>query len=83
MGRYLRPHQLIVYAGAAIGVLAGSVIWETDPRLLGWIFGLGLGLLGGAFVAAVTSGTALATDGAKRTRREREWLLRGDDADEK
>lgn len=82
MGRYLRPHQLIVYAGAAIGVLVGGMIWQTDPRFLGWVFGLGLGLLGGAFVAAVTSGTGLATGGPRRTRREREWLLRGDE-DEK
>lgn len=82
MRRYLRPHHLIVYAGAAIGILAGGVVWETDPKFLGWIFGLGLGLLGGAFVAAVTSGTALAAGGTRRTRREREWLLRGDEDDE-
>ena len=79
MGRYLKPHHLAVYAGTGVGVLVGGFLWDTEPRFLGWVFGLGLGLLGGAFVAAVTSGTAVAGGSPKRTRREREWLLRGDD----
>lgn len=83
MGRYLKPHHLIVYAGAVIGLVAGVLVWQTEPRFLGWVFGLGLGLLGGAFVAAVTSGAALASGGPKRTRREREWLLRGDEDQQK
>ncbi|RJQ08515.1 MAG: hypothetical protein C4558_07965 [Dehalococcoidia bacterium] len=79
MGRYVQPHHLIVYGGAVIGLLTGEYVWDVEPRFLGWLFGLGLGLLGGAFVAAVTSGTALASGGPKTTRREREWLLRGDE----
>lgn len=75
----MRLHHAIVAAGAIAGVVLGSVVWHTDPAFLGWVFGLGVGLLGGAFAAAVTSGTALAGGGPKRTRREREWLLRGDD----
>lgn len=75
----MKPHHLIVGLGAILGVLVGGLVWQTEPAVLGWVFGLGLGLLGGAFVAAVTSGTALASGGGKRTRREREWLMRGDD----
>lgn len=78
MARYFQAHRLIVYAGAVVGLLAGGFVWDTEPQFLGWLFGLGLGLLGGAFVAAVTSGTALVS-GPKTTRREREWLLRGDE----
>lgn len=62
-----------------IGLAVGGFVWEIEPRALGWLFGLGMGLLGGSFVAAIASGTALASGGPKRTRREREWLLRGDD----
>ena len=75
----MKPHHLIVGLGAVLGVSVGGFVWQTEPALLGWVFGLGLGLLGGAFVAAVTSGTALASGGTKRTRREREWLMRGDE----
>ena len=75
----MKPHHLIVGLGAVLGIIVGGFVWQTEPALLGWVFGLGLGLLGGAFIAAVTSGTALASGGAKRTRREREWLMRGDE----
>lgn len=77
----MKAHHLIVYTGATLGVVVGAFVWQTEPRFLGWVFGLGLGLLGGAFLAAITSGTALASGGLKRTRREREWLLRGDEDD--
>jgi hypothetical protein len=76
----VKSHHLIIAAGALAGLIVG-VIWQTEPRFLGWTFGLGLGLLGGAFIAALTSGAALGGSGAKRTRREREWLLRGDEDD--
>jgi hypothetical protein len=75
----VKPHHLIVGLGAVLGVLVGGLVWQTEPAVLGGVFGLGLGLLGGAFIAAATSGTALASGGGKRTRREREWLMRGDD----
>jgi len=75
----MKPHHLIVGLGAVLGIVVGGFVWQTEPALLGWVFGLGLGLLGGAFIAAVTSGTALASGGPKRTRREREWLMRGDE----
>ncbi|TAJ21460.1 MAG: hypothetical protein EPO65_01420 [Dehalococcoidia bacterium] len=78
----MKSYHLIVGLGAVVGVIGGSAVWHTDPAFLGWVFGLGMGLLGGAFVAAIASGTALAGAGPKRTRREREWLMRGDE-DEK
>lgn len=78
----MKSHHLIVGAGATSGLIVGALVWQTEPRVLGWVFGLGMGLLGGAFVAAVTSGAAIASGGPKRTRREREWLLRGDEDDD-
>jgi hypothetical protein len=78
----MKSHHLVVGLGAVLGVIVGAFVWETQPAFLGWVFGLGLGLLGGAFVAAISSGTALGGGGARRTRREREWLLRGDDDEE-
>jgi hypothetical protein len=78
----VKSHHLIVGVGAVLGLIVGTLVWRTEPALLGWVFGLGLGLIGGAFVAAVTSGTGITSGGTKRTRREREWLLRGDE-DEK
>lgn len=78
----MKTYHLIVGLGAITGIFIGSVMWHTDPAFLGWVFGLGMGLLGGAFVAAIASGTAVAGTGVKRTRREREWLMRGDE-DEK
>lgn len=78
----VKSYHLIVGLGAFIGVFVGSAVWHTEPAFLGWIFGLGMGLLGGAFVSAIASGTALAGGGPRRTRREREWLMRGNE-DEK
>ena len=78
----MKSHHLIVGVGAVLGLIVGSLVWQTDPAFLGWVFGLGLGLIGGAFVVAVTNGTGITSGSGKRTRREREWLLRGDE-DEK
>ena len=75
----MKSHHLIVGACAILGMAMGGLVWHTEPSILGWVFGLGMGLLGGAFLASVTSGTSITTGGGKRTRREREWLLRGDD----
>lgn len=75
----MKSHHLIVATGAILGVIVGEFVWQTEPAFLGWVFGLGLGLLGGAFVAAIASGTALGGGGTRRTRREREWLLHSDD----
>lgn len=78
----MKSYHLIVGLGTFVGVFVGAVVWHTDPPVLGWVFGLGMGLLGGALITAIASGTALAGTGPKRTRREREWLMRGDE-DEK
>lgn len=77
-------HHLIVGASVALGVSFGVFVFRTDPAVLGWVFGLGMGLLGGAFLAAVTSGVAIAGGGeGPRSRRGRRsaapWLE--DDSD--
>ena len=69
-----------------IGVVVGDVVLNTSPAVIGWVFGLGMGLLGGAFVAAITSGEAIAGSGstgggsAHRGRRSAApWLEPGGD----
>lgn len=64
----LRLHHLLVLLGVAIGVIAATLI-ETEPRYLGWLFAIGSGLAGGAFLAAIFSGDALASGPAPRAGR--------------
>ena len=59
MRRYLRPHYLLVIGGTAIGLAIGIFLIDIQPAIIGWIVGGGLGLSGGAYVAAVTSGEPL------------------------
>jgi hypothetical protein len=65
---YLSPHHLIVYGGTALGTLAGVFIFDVEPAVMGWLFGAGAGMAGGAFVAAVSTGDTLAS-GPSRARR--------------
>ena len=58
-------HHLFVVLGVAIGVVVATFV-ETDPRYLGWLFAIGSGLAGGAFLAALVSGDALASGPAPR-----------------
>lgn len=58
----IRSHHLFVLVGLIAGIV-GAVYIETEPRLVGWLFALGAGLGGGAFLAAITSGEALAGSG--------------------
>ncbi|RLT35974.1 MAG: hypothetical protein DWI58_19165 [Chloroflexi bacterium] len=72
----LRKHHLFVITGLVCGVIAATYV-ETEPRYIGWLFAVGGGLGGGAFLAAITSGDALAGSGSasgasdrgRRTRR--------------
>lgn len=59
----LGRHHLIILAGIALGLAVGLFVFDTEPPVLGWLFGLGMGLSGGAFIAAVTSGEAIAGGG--------------------
>ncbi len=56
MTRYLQPPRVFVLVGLTTGLLIGIFVIEMRPAVLGWLFGAGLGLMGGAFVAAITSG---------------------------
>jgi hypothetical protein len=59
----LGRHHVIILVGVALGLAVGLFVFDTEPPVLGWLFGLGMGLSGGAFIAAVTSGEAIAGGG--------------------
>ena len=64
----MRLHYLLVVLGLAIGALLGAQI-DTQPPFLGWLFGIGGGLAGGAFLAALFTGEALAGGARGSSRR--------------
>lgn len=69
MSRFLQPALAPIVIGPILGVLAALTVIETDPAILGWLFGIGVGLMGGAFVAALMSGDALVGGPAASRRR--------------
>ncbi len=69
MSRYLAPHTFFVVVGLILGVLFGVLVFDTHPPLFGWLFGAGVGLMGGAFVAAIASGQPIIS-GPAPTRRD-------------
>ncbi len=64
----LRLHHVLVVLGLGLGLL-GATFFDTEPRYIGWCFAVGAGLTGGAFVAALISGDALASGPAARNTR--------------
>ena len=54
---------LPIFGGLLLGVLIGAVILDTSPAIVGWIFGAGTGLMGGAFIAAVATNEPLVGRG--------------------
>ena len=78
MSRYLHPALAPIFIGPILGIIAAFTIIDTNPAVLGWLFGIGIGLMGGAFVAALVSGDALiAGPSSGRTRNGRSaapWL---------
>ncbi len=66
MMRYLQPPRVFVVVGLTTGLLIGVFVIEMRPAVLGWFFGAGLGLMGGAFVAAITSGEAVISGPSRR-----------------
>lgn len=60
-------HHLFVFGGLALGLTAGIFLIESEPAFLGWLFGSGAGLAGGAFAAALTSGEQIAGGSGKPT----------------
>lgn len=84
MSQYLQPALLPIVLGLLVGVLAAATVIDTDPAALGWLLGVGLGLMGGAFVAAIASGDSLVGGPSpERSRRGRTsaapWLDPKDD----
>ncbi len=73
MSRYLAPHTFIIAAGLVVGVLFGVFVMQTPTPIFGLLFGAGMGLLGGAFVAAIASGQQLIS-GPRPNPRDLEWL---------
>jgi len=57
--RELLGTYLLTMGGLLIGILVGVLVLDTDPAFQGWLFGAGLGLSGGAFVAALASNVPL------------------------
>ena len=69
MTRYLAPHTFVIVVGLILGVLVGAVVFDTHPPFFGWLFGVGMGLMGGAFIAALASGQQIIS-GPAPTRRD-------------
>ncbi|MDP6607008.1 MAG: hypothetical protein QF664_12235 [Dehalococcoidia bacterium] len=64
--RELFGSYLLVGGGLVAGLLIGVLVLDTRPAVVGWFFGAGAGLAGGAFIAAVTSDMPLAGSGGPR-----------------
>ena len=59
MTRYFQLSLLPVPLGLLIGVLAAATVVDRGP--IGWVLCIGLGLMGGAFLASIASGDALVS----------------------
>lgn len=57
---------LSIPIGLALGLVTAATVIETSPAALGWVLGAGLGLMGGAFVAAIVSGDQLVSGPAPK-----------------
>lgn len=84
MSRYLQPAFLPILAGLVIGIVVAAAVIDTDPPVLGWFLGIGLGLMGGSFIAAVASGDSLvsgpsASRSSRRGKTNAPWLDPKDD----
>ena len=62
----LQPGLLLIPIGVVVGLIAAATVIETEPAFLGWIMGTGLGLMGGSFLAAITSGEQLVSGPAPK-----------------
>ena len=76
MRRFLQPSLLPIPLGLIIGITAAATVVETQPAILGWVLCIGLGLMGGAFIAGLASGDAMVSGPAPRRggRSEAPWL---------
>ena len=53
------PTYLPIVAGFLIGSFVGFFVVDVDPAVVGWAFGAGAGLMGGAFIAALATNEPL------------------------
>lgn len=77
MSRYFQLSLLPVPLGLLVGILAAATIIDTTPAFFGWVLGIGLGLMGGSFLAALASGDALVRGPAPKrgsTSSDAPWL---------
>jgi hypothetical protein len=68
MRRYLRLHYLFVIGGIVLGLTIGIFVIDFEPAFVAWILGGGIGLSGGAYLAAITSGEPLAGKASEQRR---------------
>jgi len=64
--RYLQPSLLPVPVGLIIGIIVAVTVVDTQPAILGWVLCIGLGLMGGAFIAGLASGEAMVSGPAPK-----------------
>ncbi|MGE3961445.1 MAG: hypothetical protein AB7F65_07165 [Dehalococcoidia bacterium] len=83
MSRYFQIGLLPVPLGLLIGVLAAATI--VDRGFIGWVLCIGLGLMGGSFLAAIASGDALVGGPAPKrgTVSDAPWLTRSSEDDDR
>lgn len=53
-----------ILGGLAAGALIGGVLLKPEPAIVGWLFGAGAGLMGGAFIVAIATNEALVGRGS-------------------
>ena len=76
MRRFLQPSLLPIPIGLFIGIAAAATVVETQPAIMGWVLCIGLGLMGGAFIAGLASGDAMVSGPSppRGGRSEAPWL---------
>ncbi len=53
-----------ILGGLLAGALIGGVLVKPEPAIIGWLFGAGAGLMGGAFIVAIATNEPLAGRGS-------------------
>ena len=53
-----------ILGGLVAGALIGGLVMSPEPAIIGWLFGAGAGLMGGAFIVAIATNEPLAGRGS-------------------
>ena len=64
--RHALPAYLPIIGGLLLGTLVGLFVVDTDPAVAGLIFGAGVGLTGGAFIAGLVTKEPMVGSGGPR-----------------